>query len=76
MEFTQREQQLMNTVKRVQRFRLSRLHPYFSRGESWLLMTAYESGTEGITVSELADRMEQILEEKTKKTDQSEEVVT
>jgi DNA-binding MarR family transcriptional regulator len=58
MEFPQREQQLMNTVKRFQRFQFSRLHPNFSRGESWLLMAVYESGTDGIIVSELAERIQ------------------
>jgi DNA-binding MarR family transcriptional regulator len=58
MELTQREQQLMSTVKRFQRFQFSRLHPNFSRGASWLLLAVYESGTDGITVSELAERIQ------------------
>jgi DNA-binding MarR family transcriptional regulator len=56
MELSPRDQALMNTVQRFRQINLSRLHPQFSKGESWLLVNICQGDGNGISVSELVER--------------------
>jgi DNA-binding MarR family transcriptional regulator len=57
MELSQRDRALMDTAQRFRQISLSGLHPQFSKGEAWLLLTICQGDEEGIPVSELVKRV-------------------
>ncbi len=58
MEFTKQEIMLMDTMDRVRRIRLSRLHPWISKGEFCLLCAVCLSGEKGIKASDLVEELQ------------------